>query len=69
MRTFRVMNKLGCLNNEYIRDGNEYFLVTLNDTVVYRNVIPLESGFHPQSFMTVGKFKQALRDGDIIFTD
>lgn len=69
MRRFRVMNKLGCLNNEYIRDGDEYFLVTLNDTVVYQDVNPLPSGFHPQSFMTVGKFKQALRDGDIKFVN
>lgn len=69
MRTFKVLNKLGCLNNEYIGDGEEYFLVSLDGNAVYKDVIPMPSGFHPGSYMTVGKFKQALRDGDIVFTD
>ncbi len=69
MRTFRVVSKKGTLSNEYITEGEEYFLVSINQTVSFETVIPQPSGFHPGSYMDVSKFKLALRKGEIIFTD
>lgn len=69
MRTFRVMHKEPILKNEYISE-EEYELVSIDDnTVCYRRHIPQPSGFKPGSFMPTYKFKQALREGAIIFTD
>ena len=61
MRTFRVIRKEPTLRNEYISE-TEYSIVAFGDTVVYERS-------EGQSFMALSKFKQALRDGSIVFTD
>ena len=69
MRTFKVIHKEPILKNEYISE-EEYELISIGkDNVSYRKCIPQPSGFKPGSFMPTYKFKQALRTGDIIFTD
>lgn len=66
MRPFRVINKSGCLRNTYIDEGAEYFLVSMDQTVCFRPVIPKSWRF---GFMPYGKFKEALRNNLIQFTD
>ena len=60
MRTFRVIRKEPTLRNEYISE-EEYSIVAFGDTVVYKSP-------EGQSFMALSMFKQALRDGSIVFT-
>lgn len=62
MRTFLV-TKL--ILNEYITEGEEYTLQSLNGIAVFcRNQKEVCC-----SFMRVEKFKECLRNGSIIFTD
>lgn len=65
MRTFKVLSKEGCLRNEYISTDVEYTLNQITDTVYYCKKAPLVGC----SYMPTFKFKQALRDGHIVFTD
>lgn len=69
MRTFKVVIKSGCLTHEYISEGEAYFLVSMDGTVCFERVIPEHSGFHVGSFMSTDKFKEALRNNLIQFTD
>ena len=65
MRTFKCISKEGCLSKEYIEINVEYTLNQLTDSVFYCRNTPEVSC----SCMRIGKFKQALREGAIIFTD
>lgn len=65
MRTFVVLNADNSLRNEYISPNVEYVLNQITDTVYFcRNQKEISC-----SYMPTFKFKQALRDGDIVFTD
>ena len=64
MRTFKVLNTVGPLRNEYITKGGDYYLVSLADHAVYKQIVG-----HASSYMERSKFKAALKCGDIIFTD
>lgn len=65
MRTFVVLNADNSLRNEYISPNVEYVLKQITDTVYFcRNQKEISC-----SYMPTFKFKQALRDGDIVFTD
>lgn len=65
MRTFIVLSTDNSLRNEYISANVEYTLNQITDTVYYCKKAPLVGC----SYMPTFKFKQALRDGDIVFTD
>ena len=65
MRTFKVVDKSGCLHNEYISEDVEYTLNQITDTVYFcRNTKEVSC-----SYMNTSTFKAALRAGDIVFTD
>lgn len=64
MRTFRVIKKDPVLRNEYISE-EDYYLVAISDNeVVYKKMVG-----HGSSFMRPSKFKEALREKAIVFTD
>ena len=65
MRIFKVVSTLSCLANEYITEGETYTLNGLGDSVYYCRA----SGSISCSYMRMSKFKQALREGAIIFID
>ena len=62
MRTFRVLKDIP---NEYITTGEEYFLIAITQNEVCYKKISDNSG----SFMRPHKFKEALRNSSIVFTD
>lgn len=62
MRTFRVVKDIP---NEYITTGEEYFLVAISDNEVCYKKVSTSAG----SFMRPSKFKEALRNSSIVFTD
>lgn len=64
-RTFKVVNKDGVLKHEYISLNEEYYLIAMVPSVVFKRV----TGPMAQSFMTPDRFKRALKDGHIVFTD
>ena len=65
MRTFIVKSTDNFLRNEYISDNVEYVLNRITDTVYYcRNQKEISC-----SYMPTYKFKKALREGIIVFTD
>ncbi len=62
MRTFFVTKTIP---NEYITEGEEYTLQSLDINATYcRNQREVCC-----SFMRIGKFKECLRNGSIVFTD
>lgn len=62
MRTFRVLKDIP---NEYITTGEEYFLVAISSNEIVYKKVSNGSG----SFMRPSKFKEALRNSSIVFTD
>ena len=65
MRTFKVLSTDNFLRNEYISTNVEYTLNQITDTVYYcRNLKEISC-----SCMATYKFKRALREGIITFTD
>lgn len=65
MRTFIVTSTDNFLHNEYITAGIEYTLNAITETVYFcRAHGPISC-----SFMKTHKFKRALREGVIKFTD
>lgn len=65
MRTFKVLEKTTTLAPEFISVGVEYTLNQITDTVYYcRNQTEVSC-----SCMPTYKFKKALREGSIVFTD
>lgn len=62
MRTFQVLKDIP---NEYITTGQEYFLVAITTNEVSYKKTSDGSG----SYMRPSKFKEALRNSSIVFTD
>lgn len=65
MRTFIVNSTDNFLHNEYINAGVAYTLNAITDTVYFCRA----HGTISCSFMATHKFKRALREGVIRFTD
>lgn len=64
-RTFKVLSVDNFLWNEYISTDVEYRLINIKDTVYFcRNTSEVSC-----SYMNTSKFKRALREGIIVFTD
>lgn len=66
MRTIRVVKEL---RSEYVTVNEEYSIAFGKDSVMCKRVIPDATGFHPSTFISTSRFKRALRDGSIIFTN
>lgn len=65
MRTFKVLSTNNFLHNEYISTNVEYTLNQITDTVYFcRNQKEISC-----SYMPTHKFKRALRESIIVFTD
>ena len=64
-RTFIILSVDNFLHNEYVSPNVEYRLVNIRDTVYFcRNTEEISC-----TYMNTSKFKRALREGIIIFTD
>lgn len=64
-RTFIILSVDNFLRNEYVSPNVEYRLVNIRDTVYFcRNTEEISC-----TYMNTSKFKRALREGIIVFTD